>query len=283
MTLDVKIVVYVDNPNTVEQANQIKVFNDLGYATLVDAKHKHDYHYIYRNAVNAKLFIQEDEEVFMFERSDLKPDMILTPDFMVVFNEGKEITSEDWNRINQYLQEHLTDSMIDMTNTMKVHEIMGKPVQVTADEMDVITPSSRGNDFYNLETRYLEDDDIMLYEVLKPFTDLPYTSVTRNFKKKGHLPFFTDLFICNSWGVARSDISFLKHTWEQFKMEGEFDLEKMMQEATEKCLPSETNIPEPEPEVYRRDLISVMSIIEEKKSRNSKLIPDYIKNKLNHV
>lgn len=278
MTFEVKIVIFVDKPNTAEQANQIKVFSDLGYATLVDSLHKRDYNYIYRNTVNARLFVQEDENVYMFTRDDLLPDMMLTPDFIIVFADDVVLSEEDWGRIHQYVEQHVTDSIIDMTNTMKVHEIMGKPLAMKSDLLPEIE-IDRGNDFYNLETRYLEELDIMLYEVKKPFTDLPYTSVTRNYSKKGHKPFFTDLFICQSWGVARSDISFLNHTWTQFKMEGAFDLETMMAEAVAKCLPSETNIPEPEPEVYRRSLLDVLSILEEKKSRNSKSIPDFIKNK----
>lgn len=279
MTFEVKIVVFVDKPNTIEQTNQIKVFTDLGYATLVDSLHKRDYNYIYKNTVNARLFIQEDENVYMFKREDLLPDMLLTPDFIIVFPDDADISEDNWNRIQQYVEEHVTDSIIDMTNTMKVNELMGKPVELKAEKLPEVIEGNRGNDFYNLETRFLEDLDIMLYEVTKPFTDLPYTSVTRNYSKKGHKPFFTDLFICQSWGVARADIAFLKHTWEQFKMAGEFDLDAMMQEAIEKCLPSETNIPEPEPEVYRRSLNDVISILAEKKSRNSKIIPDFIKNK----
>ena len=278
MTLEVKIVVFVDKPNTSEQANQIRVFSDLGYAPLADAIHKHDYNYIYKNTVNARLFIQEDENVYMFTREDLLPDMLLTPDFMIVFADNAVVSEDDWRRIHQFVEEHVTDSIIDMTNTMKVTELMGKPMEMKSALLPEIE-INRGNDFYNLETRYLEELDIMLYEVKKPFTDLPYTSVTRHYSKKGHKPFFTDLFICQSWGVARSDISFLKHTWNQFKMEGGFDLETMMEEAVQKCLPSETHIPEPEPEVYRRSLLDVLSILEEKKSRNSKVIPDYIKNK----
>lgn len=117
----------------------------------------------------------------------------------------------------------------------------------------------------------------MLYEVKKPFTDLPYTSVTRNYSKKGHIPFFTDLFICQSWGVARSDIAFLKHMWNELKMDGDFDLEKLMKAATEKCYPSDDNIPEPEPEVYRRSLDNVVLILNEKEQRQVQIIPDFIK------
>jgi hypothetical protein len=279
MTLDVKIIVYVDVPNTKEQANHVKVFSELGYAPLADSLHRYDYNYLYKNGLNARFFIQEDEELYMFDREDLLIDMTVVPDFVIVFNENKEVCKEDWSRIHQYVKEHITDTMVDMTNTMKVHELMGKPVEMKSEQLTEVIESTRGNNYYNLETRLLEHLDIMLYEVRKPFTDLPYTSVTRNYSKKSHLPFFTDLFICQSWGVARSDISFLQHTWKELNMEGVFDLEALMKEATDKCLPSDNRIPEPEPEVYRRELNDVITILAEKKSRSVKAIPDFIKNK----
>lgn len=283
MTLDVKIVVFVDVPNTVEQANQIKALTKTGYSILVDSIHKRDYHYLHKNTVSARMFVQEDEDLFMFDRNDLKQDMLLVPDFAVIFHDDTEIINADWVRIYKFIEQHLYDLPLDKENTELVEDLLGKPVTMAAEPANEEIIIARGNDFYNLETKFLEEEDIMLYEVTKPFTDLPYTSVTRNFSKKGHLPFFTDLFICQSWGVARNDIMFLKHTWEQFKMDGVFDLEALMKAATEKCLPSETNLPEPEPEVYRRDLKHVEEIISEKKSRKSKVIPEYIKNKSTHV
>lgn len=279
MTFDVKIVVFVDVPNTVEQANQIKVFSQIGYTTLVDSIHKRDYNYLFKNTVSARMFIQEDEELYMFDRDDLRQDMLLVPDFAVIFHDDKEIENADWSRIYKFIEQHLFDLPVNKENNDKVEELMGKPVCMAAEPATEDVVMSRGNDYYNLETKLLVDEDIMLYEVTKPFTDLPYTTVTRNFSSKGHLPFFTDLFICQSWGVARNDIAFLQHTWNELQMDGVFDLDQLLKNATEKCLPSETNVPEPEPEVYRRDLRSVVQIIEEKKSRKSKIVPDYIKNK----
>lgn len=279
MTFDVKIVVYVDNPNTTMQTNHIKTFTQLGYTTLVDAIHKHDRDHIYNNTKNARLFIQDDEDVYMFTREELRDAVV--PDFAIIFSDDLEIVEENWKQIHQYVKEHLTDSIIDMTNTMKVHTIMGKPTEMKA-ALDLPT-LSKENDFYDLHTFYIEEDDIMIYEVLKPFTDLPYTAVTRNYSKKGHLPFFTDLFICQSWGVARSDILFLKSCWDYLLMTGDFNLDKLLKDATEKCLPGENYIPEPEPEVYRRTLKDVVSILKEKKSFKTKSVPDFIKNKSIHA
>ena len=64
-------------------------------------------------------------------------------------------------------------------------------------------------DHYSFKTYFIEEKDTMLYEVYKPNTDLPYTSVIRNHSKRGHKAFFPTLYICNSWGVSRHDLPFL--------------------------------------------------------------------------
>jgi hypothetical protein len=274
--MDVKFIVFVDRPNTLDQSKIVKTFHDLGYATFVDAIHKNDYDWLIKNVVVGKLFIYDGDIVYMFEKEKLSCDMKFNPDFIVLFHNDAVVTEEDWASIHQYIQQHLTDQVIDMTNTMKVHQLLGKPTTQKA-ELEPVSMVRAQNDHYHFENMYLDEEDIMLYQVLKPFTDLPYTSVTRNFSVKGHVPFFTDLFICQSWGVARTDIAFLKQMWDHLKMDGEFDMEKLMKAATEKCYPSETNIPEPEPEVYRRKLTDVVKILQEKKSR---IIPDFITHQL---
>lgn len=278
MTFDVKVIVFVDNPNTVEQKNQIQTFNRLGYSALVDSIHKRNYEWLYKNIINGRFFIQDGEEVYMFDREELMKEVLLVPDFSIVFPDDKEILEADWSKIYKYIEAHITSTMEDLAITEEVEKLMGKPLVLHHEPLEEIK-IDRGTDYYNLETRYLEEDDVMLYEVTKPFTDLPYTSVTRNYSKKGHLPFFTDLFIAPSWGVARSDIAFLNYTWKEFKMEGDFNLDELMKTAIQKCTPNEDFIPEPEPTVYRRDIQSVIEILEMKKTRMCKVIPEYIKNK----
>lgn len=112
-----------------------------------------------------------------------------------------------------------------------------------------------GEKEYKLENMLV--NDCMFYQVIKPNCDRPYTTVVREFGKKGHRRFFTNLFVCNSWGVAKQDIQFLKKAWEWFEMEGEFDLDAMMKEATEAC---KYPTMETEPEVWRNDLKAVLEI-----------------------
>ena len=102
----------------------------------------------------------------------------------------------------------------------------------------------------------------MLYEIRKPNTDLPYTTVIRNYSERGHRDFFPSLYVCNSWGVSRDDLPFLSYIWTQLEMEGEFDMDLMLKEATEKCYPSSGAIPDAEPEVYRRNIQDVLNTLQ---------------------
>lgn len=273
---NVRFLVFASKPNTLDEAKLIQTFHDLGYSTFVDGKHKNDYGWLMQNIEVGKLFIYDSDEVYMFSKDQLDKDMIFTPDFAVVFNSDAIVTDEQWDNIHLYLKQHLTDEMIDMTNTMKVHEMLGKPTYVKATLPEVEPPTQQTH--YSFDCRFLEEDDIMLYQVIKPFTDLPYTSVTREYSRKGHIPFFTDLFICQSWGVARNDIGFLQHMWTELKMDGEFNLDALMKDATEKCYPSDSAIPSAEPEVYRRCIDDVVQILQEKIIRKGgRNLPSFIK------
>lgn len=279
--MDVKFTVFVADPQDSHYGNLLKTFTNLGYVALADGINYKNYNWYQKNIKVGRLFIFDKDELFMFTVDNLDSEMIWLPDFAITFNDDALITEEQWDEIHLYCKQHLTNDVIDMTNTMKVHELLGKPTSMTASIED--TPMLEADqDYYGFNRCYLDQQDIMLYEVTKPHTDLPYTSVTKNYSKKGHLPFFTDLFICQSWGVARDDIAFLKEMWKELNMEGDFDIETLMKNATEKCMPKDDQLPEPEPEVYRRSLNDTILILKEKAlGTNRRIVPDFIRNK-NH-
>jgi len=103
-----------------------------------------------------------------------------------------------------------------------------------------------------------KSDDTVFYEIKRPNGDV-YTVVLDKFSETGMLPLFTDLFICNSWGNLAADRAFLKALWDREMKEehGEFDLDKLLKDATKACFPSEGKIPKSEPKVYRRELKDV--------------------------
>ena len=147
---------------------------------------------------------------------------------------------------------HWLESLLD--GHVEIYKPAPPPV-VQVLELPVFEQVDEGEE-YELEVKLV--NDFMFYQVAKPHTDRPYTTVVRNFKEKGHTRFFTNLFVCPSWGVCEKDILFLKKAWEWFRMDGEFDLDVLMKDATEACRPDMGC--EPEPEVWRTKLESVLEI-----------------------
>lgn len=116
-------------------------------------------------------------------------------------------------------------------------------------EDDVVTHKNN----YDFRTIYIEGRDCMMYEVCKPFTDVPYTTAIFNFKEAGHLQFFSALFTIGSWGICREDMDFLFNVWKHLNMSGEYNIEKIIKEAIEECTHGKI-----EPRVYRRTIEQVL-------------------------
>lgn len=106
---------------------------------------------------------------------------------------------------------------------------------------------------YDFRTIYIEGRDCMMYEVCKPFTDVPYTTAIFNFKEAGHLQFFSALFTIGSWGICREDMDFLFNVWKHLNMPGEYNIEKIIKEAINECAHGKV-----EPRVYRRTIEQVL-------------------------
>lgn len=262
-----KITVFVSNPSTKEEDDIVKRFLELKFAPLVDANHKKLHSWFIQNVkpVPHKLFTIEKQNVYFYDVDDLHDEMDFTPHFMIHWNEEDVIEEHQWRSIREWLVYNFFtcyDYFDYMTEEIRLaDQFMKRPLT------DVVTlkneeKDKETNQYYAFQTHYVEDRDTMLYEVKKPNTDLPYTSVIRNFSKRGHQAFFPTLYICQSWGVSRHDLPFLSFIWKQLELEGEFDMDKMLKEATEKCYPSKNGVPEPEPEVYRRSIPDVLSTLQ---------------------
>lgn len=97
-----------------------------------------------------------------------------------------------------------------------------------------------------------------IIEIRKPSCQLPFTDVIRNFHTRGFTPLFTDLFISVDWGNCLADFKFLRQLWEDLEMDGTFDMDTLLSDATARCLPrTDDLIPDSEPMVYRRSLEEV--------------------------
>lgn len=268
-----KLVVFVhDEEISPNQTILIKKLNDMGYSPMVDAMHAGSYDWFVTNVKTCphKLFTIDEEDIFFFEVDQLKPEMNFLPDFLVYFNEGDELSVPDWVCIKHWIRFHLFENMMETDFVLTGDKLMLKPhkeVVVAMDPPPEMKRVAEGDSCYSYRAELVEEDDIMIYEIRKPYTDLPYSSVIRNFSTSKPQRFFTSLYVCPSWGVSRYDLVFLKQLWvHEFKLKTEeFNMDEMLKEATEACYPRPGIIPEPEPEVYRRALEDVKQILKERK------------------
>lgn len=256
-----QIIVYVDPDQTEKQAKIIELL-DRYYTILVDAVHGKNLDYLQKNFTTDHRFFFVSEFVSMCTVVELNQ---IAPDFAIVLNEDMSLTEKQWIVVERYL-ESLFFPSTSITGELILHAqklLESKQKQLPYKSSEPIKPVSN-QEFYNLVMRHVEDKDLMLVQVDKPFCDLPYTVVIRKYKEKGLKSFFTDLFICQSWGVCRKDYVFLQQVWDHWEMEGQMDLDKMLLEATERCFPREGEQPEPEPEVYRRSIDEVLAGFEKR-------------------
>lgn len=261
------ITVFVSHPITTIENNIVKKFVDLGFAPLVDATHKNLYTWFLNNVKesNHKLFTFENQNIYFYDFNDLHPEMDFTPNLMIHWSEAdRKLDEEEWRSIREWLMYKFFtcyDYIDYLTKEITAaDELMKRPF---TDKRELNEEKvNQHQDYYAFKTFYIEDKDTMLYEIFKPHTDLPYTSVIRNFSTRGHKAFFPTLYICNSWGVSRHDLPFLSFMWKQLDLKDEFDMDRMLKEATEKCYPSSNGEVQSEPEVYRRTIEDVLLILQ---------------------
>lgn len=265
MNMIPKITIFTSASSPTEkQQNALKKFLELEFAPLIDSHHQKYHSWFLQNVkpVPHKLFNFDEKNIYYYEVDDLHEKMDFVPDFMIYWNEDDVIEEEQWQWIREWLLYHLCsrDSFNLTENIQKADQLMARPISNTM----VLSKQEeeQGENSYAFRNVHVVERDTMLYEVKKPFTDLPYTSVIRNYSTRGHEAFFPTLYICQSWGVSRYDLPFLSFVWKELGIEGEFDMDKMLKEATERCYPSSEQIPEPEPEVYRRSLDDVLQILQ---------------------
>jgi hypothetical protein len=190
---------------------------------------------------------------------------IFFPSFVIYFDALEDIYENDWNFIHRYMQhlfynEQCPDLESERAKYLLASSTVISPQYHEEDQDDEILQTC-----YTFDRWEITDRDICLIQIGKPNCNIPYTVCIRDFSKRGLKPLFTSLFISESWGVSRSDITFLQELWKEL-MNGVFDLDQMLKEATEVCYPSEGKTPEPEPEVYRRTITQVLQTFHERES-----------------
>jgi hypothetical protein len=268
--MGVQIYVFVDNPSTTKQKDIIeKISNDL--VPLVDAKNKNNTKFLKEYFQHHSCFFYVSEFISRCtpEELEFSPDIAITLDH--------KATEKEWICIERYLEScilcdtgiHTDPTIAEKGKKLLQTHISPAPLLLPPQLQTPSLPTE-----YNLRTKELPDRDCMLVEIEKPFCDLPYTILIRNFKTKGFKPVFTDLFICQSWGVARNDYTFLSHLWKHWFQDEPYDLDKMLHEATQRCFPNDNQQPEPEPEVFRRPIENVLQTLQNREEGIQELNQD---------
>lgn len=260
------IIIFITTPSTPEDGALIDKFAHLNFLPLIDAMHQEQYDWFHKNYTNAphRFYLLKEDKIFDYTLQDVTPETFYGPDFIISFQETESITMEDWRDIHFWLNHHLCTNPTTpppLTSPSETEQLARAtalltppPIQINpAPEVEI--PNHTVD--YEFETKLDSINDVCFYQVNKPYTDLPYTTITRDFSQHGHTPFFTSLFIADSWGVSSADIVFLSKAWAHLNMEGEFNLERMYMERVQGCFKGA-----PEPEVFRRTIPQVQDTLE---------------------
>jgi hypothetical protein len=157
----------------------------------------------------------------------------------------------------EYFNKELDGETVSREDQEVIHRLFPKPHIETSDNtlIEFKVPEYERTDY---ELRNILIDGNMYYQIERPYTDLPFTTVTYDFETKGHLPFFSSLFVSNVWGISGNDILFLKHMWGVFNMDGVFDIDKLVRDRVDACTRTCSDS-DPEPVVYRRTIEEVLT------------------------
>lgn len=258
-----QITAYTCSETTNEDAQLIRLLTNAGFTPLVDSLHKNQYQwFMSRYKTNYRIFLLTPDELHMGLTSDLHKDMFQCPSFTVAYNDSDYVSDHDWRFIHRYFEHVLYPcSRKPKLTSRRAHQLLNLPTFLVASLVDA--PPETEKEYYTCEKKVIEDRNLLLVQVNKPYTDRPYTAVIRDFQQRGMRPFFTALFVSNSWGLCQGDIDFLKNYWDA-EMDGDFDLERMLKEDTEACYPSATHSPRGEPEVYRKSILETLATLKDK-------------------
>lgn len=257
--MGVQITVFVDQPNTDKQTNIISKLQK--YPILVDAIHKNNPTFLKENyKTNAYFFFVSE---FLSRCNPV--DLSFSPDIAVTLD--TEVEEYDWICVERYL-ESLIFTDLEMNYDPDILEkgkvLLEKYSSPAPLQVPPVPPPQPEVQYYDMLTHHVKDRDVMLVQIEKPYCDLPYTVVIREFSRKGFKSVFTDLFICSSWGVARKDYEFLSQLWKHWFGDEPYNLDQMLREATERCFPDKNQNPEPEPEVFRRPIENVLETFKQR-------------------
>ena len=273
-----RIVVFTDQqPNDSDNA-LIAKFENKGYRVLVDSIHKHEILWINSNYGSCPHRVYFADSTELYDGIVKELDERAPFNFIAYFNETETLNNADWVYIRLYLKAILYDQRMPRLTRRLTNLLSGEHKETskclgTIAEDDI---TERPEPCYTFKKAIFEDRNIALCEIVKPIIvkcqdklsecelveqSVPYTIVVRNFATRGYYPVFWSLFICESWGKDNKDIQFLKALWSDLKMEGEFNMDQIIDHGVRECSWGNGEGACAGPEVYRKALAETLDTL----------------------
>ena len=261
-----------DEPSETEQLVMDKL-HQAEILYFVDKVHSKDYQWFKTNFKQTDCRFFWDEVLKAAEYSFLTDDYF--PTMVVYFDDCASIETRDWVYIVQYVRHVVLGTDIDpYALRLGKSYVMGVPKTLPTDKPIVTTttaPDDPDRQHYSVRSIEIKERDAKFYELWKPHVDTPYTVMVQPYSQKGDARFFSSLFACSSWGVARLDAEFLRHVWRDMGLPGTMDLDALIKEHVEDCTPSEKSAGEAEPKVYRLTIEQLLIQLQDKLEGHMKL------------
>lgn len=263
------LTVFADPKNTHKRTREVNILREHFEVyvdavntdpILIKAKYGESFH---------RFFAHDEDKLIMY---DIEIVDMIEPEFIITFE--KELTEEEWNDILEYFEKILHEQYVEDELYLRVKDLVlvQKNCDMNVDEKEKEEPKKQ-NDQYIFNMEIDEERDMGFFQIDKPFTDRPYTTIIRSFKEQGYLPVFTSLYIDSSWGLG-PDNSFLAELWVHLGMNastGLFDLDSRINDHIRRCSP-DNGVPEAEPEVYRISIEELKNQMTNKNKRYTEVI-----------
>lgn len=257
---------FVDKEKSHPVAPYIKTL-DKYYPSFVDSdieplklKKKYD-------GSNTKFFAFDLGELVMY---DLETVDLIPPLVAISMDSFTKMSNKNWITIFKFLKQVFAgDVEYDIEEETK--KLVPKPIPQPEKiilHKSIEAPKELPQE-YNFNFEIV--DDICFAEIVKPYTDRPYTCVIRNFDQTGFEPLFTAVYVSQSWGVTNHDHLFLVKLWKYLNMDGELNLEERLKNEIELCKNGK-----PEPELYRAPIYEVKSLLSKKNKPARELDPNKV-------
>ena len=143
----------------------------------------------------------------------------------------------DWAQVLLQLR---GDGTSELTTSKVQHKSLKRGPDIERLEPDIKKVKDTAH--YDLETYIDKDHDTMFYQMTRAHEERSWTSVTKDFTKRGHTPFFSSFFYLQSFGSGH-DIDFLTHCWQAWDMPGRMEIEQLVKEHIDQAEKDETLCP----------------------------------------